>query len=710
MMRRLARSAIAHGIARTGVDRWIGRLTEAAREPLILGYHRVLTDHAPLRDHGVPALGIRVGTLRRHLQFISRRYRFVTLDEMGGRIADGDARGLAAVTFDDGYADFVDNAFPLLQSMGIPAAVFVVTGLLNDGTGFLHDRVYNAIDRALTHSPAERVGMILAGSGYPVERLPDDSFKATRVLLRAHDQETLSGLSAVLEAEFGSSGDAPRSLSWDQLIDMSRAGLTVGSHTRTHARLAFEDPSRVIEETVRSRDELTARLGVPIDHFVYPDGCFDPASVRAVAAAGYRYAYTGCRHQDSEYPMLTLSRRVLWEGSTLGAFGRFSADVLSSHLNGAFNRSGRCSDPHGVRSTPSRVTVALVAPSLDVPGGQSVQAAALVAGLRQDGFEVLFVATNPRFPAGLGWLRRVPIARTLLNQALYVLSLRRLRRADVVHVFSASFWSFLLAPAPAMLLGRALGKRVILNYHSGEAALHLAQGRGLVHPWLRLAHQIVVPSEFLRLVFGRHGYDACVVRNVVDTTRFGYRARAPLLPRLLSTRTLEPNYGVDVVVRAFALIQAEFPGATLTLAGSGSEEGRLRLLAQGLKGVTFLGRVSPARIPDLCASADLFLNASLVDNQPLSILEAFASGLPVVTTATGDIALMVQDGESGLIVPPLEAEAMARAVTVLLRDTALAQRIARGARAVAEKHSWDCVRDEWVGVYENRSRSEEARC
>ena len=707
MIRRLSRSAIAHGLVGTGISPWIGRLSGAAAEPLILGYHRVLSDHAPFRDHGVPALGIRVTTLRRHLEILSGRYRFVTLDEMGERRASGSAQGLAAVTFDDGYADFADNAFPLLQSMGIPAAVFVVTRLLNDGAGFLHDRVYGAIDSAFRRSTAERVGILLAGNGYPVGRLPDDSFKATRALLKALDQETLSGISAVLEAEFGGGGEAPRSLSWDQLIRMSQAGLTVGSHTRTHVRLACEDAARVTEETAGSREELSARLGVPVNHFVYPDGCFDPVSVRAVAAAGYLYAYTGCHHRDREHPMLTLPRRVLWEGSTQGAFGRFSPNVLLAHVDGAFSRSGRCADSHGV---PGRSSVAIVAPSLDVPGGQSIQAAALVEGLRHEGFEVLFVATNPRFPRGLGWLRRAPIARTLLNQALYALSLRRLRHADVVHVFSASFWSFLLAPGPAMLLGRALGKRVILNYHSGEAALHLEQGRGLVHPWLRLAHQIVVPSEHLRAVFERHGYEVRVVHNFIDTTRFGYRERTPLLPKLLSTRTLEPNYGVDVVVRAFALIQAEYPGATLTLAGSGSEEAALRQLAAGLEGVTFVGRVSPAQIPALCAAADLYLNASVVDNQPLSILEAFASGLPVVTTATGGIALMVRDGESGLIVPPSEAPAMARAVTVLLRDNALAERLALRGRAVAEQHSWDRVRDQWAGVYEDGRSQTEARC
>src|SRR6185436_14633751 len=101
------------------------------------------------------------------------------------------------------------------------------------------------------------------------------------------------------------------------------------------------------QETAASRAEIETRLGVSVLHFAYPDGCFDAAAVRAVAAAGYRYAYTGCRHRDAAHPLLTVPRRVLWEGSTLGALGRYSAHVLSGQVSGIFDLSGRCTSDHG---------------------------------------------------------------------------------------------------------------------------------------------------------------------------------------------------------------------------------------------------------------------------------------------------------------------------------------------------------------------------
>ncbi len=351
--------------------------------------------------------------------------------------------------------------------------------------------------------------------------------------------------------------------------------------------------------------------------------------------------------------------------------------------------------------------IALVVASLDILGGQGVQARTLLEGLEAEGYAVRLIPINPAFPKGLRWLRRIPCLRTLLNQVLYLPSLVALRHVDTVHVFSASYWSFLLAPVPAMLMGRLYGKRVLLNYHSGEAEDHLAHWGVLVHPWLRLADEIVVPSAYLQRVFACYGYDSRVIGNVVDTSCFRYRERTSLRPRLLSTRNFEPHYRVDVIIRAFALLRARYPEATLTVAGVGSEEQRLRRLAATLapQAIRFAGRVEPRNMPGLYDAADIFINASVVDNQPLSVLEAFAAGLPVVSTATGDIAFMVRDGETGLLVGPNDPSAMADAVAGLLENPERAIQMARGARAEVERRTWPYIREEWAAAYATSSRS-----
>jgi glycosyltransferase involved in cell wall biosynthesis len=224
-----------------------------------------------------------------------------------------------------------------------------------------------------------------------------------------------------------------------------------------------------------------------------------------------------------------------------------------------------------------------------------------------------------------------------------------------------------------------------------------------VHLLLKLADEIVVPSDYLREVFARHGYRARVIRNVVDTSRFRFRERKPLRPRLVSTRNLEPIYRLDNTLRAFALLRARHPEATLTIAGSGSEEQRLRRLAAPFAGaVRFAGRIDPASMPRVYDDGDIFVNSSIVDNQPLSVLEAFASGLPVVSTATGEIANMVREGDTGSIVQAGSPAAMAEAITRLLSDPERALSMARRARDEVEKYNWPAAHRQWIAAYSGR--------
>src|SRR5690606_27701607 len=145
-------------------------------------------------------------------------------------------------------------------------------------------------------------------------------------------------------------------------------------------------------------------------------------------------------------------------------------------------------------SADGQICVLLVGPSLAYVGGQAVQAQRLLARLRLDpSLQVEFLPVNPELPGALGSLQHIKYVTTIA----YLFSLfRRVPGVTVVHAFSASYWSFLLAPVPAMLVGRMFGRKVILNYHSGEAEDHLARWPG-TRLLARLAHRIVVPSAYL---------------------------------------------------------------------------------------------------------------------------------------------------------------------------------------------------------------------
>jgi len=161
---------------------------------------------------------------------------------------------------------------------------------------------------------------------------------------------------------------------------------------------------------------------------------------------------------------------------------------------------------------------------------------------------------------------------------------------------------------------------------------------------------------------------------------------------------------VEDNLEAFRLVRRRYPSATLTVAGTGAEEPRLRRLADAIapEAIRFVGRVEPARMPGLLDEADVFVNASVIDNQPVSILEAFAAGLPIVSTPTGDIRDMLGDGERGVLVEPRSPAAMAAAVIALLEGGDSHVPMVRRARREIERYAWPQVREAWAHAYAGR--------
>jgi L-malate glycosyltransferase len=370
-------------------------------------------------------------------------------------------------------------------------------------------------------------------------------------------------------------------------------------------------------------------------------------------------------------------------------------------------------EPMRDTATSRPIRVCIIAPSLNILGGQAVAAQRLLERLRAvPGLEVDFLPHDPRSNALLRLLQRVKYMRTVATSIAYVASLiRRLPRYDVVHVFSASYWSFVLAPTPAILIGKWLGKRVVLNYRSGEAEDHLQRWRRTAIPTMRRADAVVTPSGYLVDVFARFGLRAEAISNFVDPAAVVYRRRASLRPVFLSNRNFQTLYNVPCVLRAFAAIQARIPDARLIVIGDGPEREHVHHTARALavRNVEFVGAVRPTDMGRWYDEADVYLNASDIDNMPNSIIEAFACGLPVVTTRAGGIPYVVEHERNGLLVDCGDDAGLARAALRLLDDPVLAQRvIAEGLRDVEQQYTWGAVSDRWAALYRRLVRARDA--
>ncbi|HEY0427333.1 MAG TPA: glycosyltransferase family 4 protein [Pyrinomonadaceae bacterium] len=349
-------------------------------------------------------------------------------------------------------------------------------------------------------------------------------------------------------------------------------------------------------------------------------------------------------------------------------------------------------------SKNGKIKVSLVAPSMKIVGGQSIQAKRLIdAFAADDEIELEFVPNNPEAP-----FQNVKFLRTIaLSIKFWLLLFRKIPKTDVVHVFSSGTTSYIISTLPPLFTAKLFGKKTILHYHTGEAEAHLENWKLTARPTMKRFDEIVAPSEFLVDVFARFGLKAKSIFNIVEAEKFCFRERKSLKPVFLSNRNFEAHYRVADVLRAFRQIQNRFPEARLLIAGSGGEEEKLKTLARELKleNTEFLGRIENAEMPEIYERADIYLNSSIVDNMPLSIIEAFSCGLAIVSTDAGGISYICENGETALLVEKKDCDALARAAIELLENTELAQKIIEKARRECAKYSPENVGAEWRKLY-----------
>ncbi len=169
----------------------------------------------------------------------------------------------------------------------------------------------------------------------------------------------------------------------------------------------------------------------------------------------------------------------------------------------------------------------------------------------------------------------------------------------------------------------------------------------------------------------------------------------------MCTRGFHPYYSIDVVIKAFALVKKEYPDAQLDLVGGGPLESEMRRLASDLKlpDVNFCGVASRTEIGRYYDRADIFINASRLDNMPVSILEAFASGTPVMSTSPEGMRYLIEDGRTGLLSQVGDPAALAANVLRVLREPATAHRLSTNAWQELPKYRWESVREQWLHVY-----------
>jgi peptidoglycan/xylan/chitin deacetylase (PgdA/CDA1 family) len=326
-VRALVKRALATAAAATGAAAALRIARRLRHGPAvrIFGYHRVLPD--PRRATGMAPLVVSTATFANHLEHLARCYEVWPLQRAADALAGRrpmPRRDVAVITFDDGYRDVAEHAAPLLGARGLPATMFVTTGVVDGARRLAHDEVYALLARvraagtrllAVVPPPSPEARWALLRADYALGR--GELMPAADALLSGLTLDALDALVLALAAAVGRPADdelAP-TLGWDELRRLDALGWTIGAHTVSHAHLPLEDDRVLAAELCGSRAALGAHLGEMPRAIAYPAGRHDARVLAAARAAGFTIGLTTeARDNHAGIDPLRLGRKTLSDG------------------------------------------------------------------------------------------------------------------------------------------------------------------------------------------------------------------------------------------------------------------------------------------------------------------------------------------------------------------------------------------------------------
>jgi glycosyltransferase involved in cell wall biosynthesis len=301
-----------------------------------------------------------------------------------------------------------------------------------------------------------------------------------------------------------------------------------------------------------------------------------------------------------------------------------------------------------------------------------------------------------------GWNTQVvsmhahPVGR-LVEQVRAVLRAAPATTLVLLDVFSGRALSWARVAA-AVCRARKVPYAAIL--HGGGLADLATKSPQLLEPLLCGAESTITPSPWLARTVAERLVRPIVIPNGIDLSGYTWRERRALAPEILWLRALHPIYRPELAIQTVALLRRAGVPARLTMVGPDKAGLRPQLerkirAAQLEKFVRIVGPVPKAEIPQWLDRADILLNTTDVDNAPVSLVEALACGVPVVSTDAGGIPDLLRSEDHGVLVPCGSAEAMARAIEGLVNHPDHAASLSVAGRRLAAHFDWAVVDAQW---------------
>jgi glycosyltransferase involved in cell wall biosynthesis len=307
--------------------------------------------------------------------------------------------------------------------------------------------------------------------------------------------------------------------------------------------------------------------------------------------------------------------------------------------------------------------------------------------LEQEGYAICYASNKQSFLFRLLDMMRCVIVYR--KQVTYIL----------IDTYSTkAFWYAFLCSQ----LARFFNIKYISILHGGNLPNRLKRNPKLCQMVFANAYKNVAPSGYLKHAFEQEGFTNVIhIPNSIEIEKYNFKKRVEFTPKLLWVRAFASIYNPEMAVKVLQQLQEKYPNATLTMVGP-DKDGSLQVtkdFAESI-GVTvnFTGQLAKEDWWKLASEHDIFINTTHFDNTPVSVMEAMALGLPVVSTNVGGIPYLLTDNENALLVNDNDINAMTNAICSLLEHQEKGIELALNARNFIEKMDWNVVKEEWKQV------------
>lgn len=309
--------------------------------------------------------------------------------------------------------------------------------------------------------------------------------------------------------------------------------------------------------------------------------------------------------------------------------------------------------------------------------------------LEQEGYKVRYSSSKLNKPARIAdmW------------QAIF----RNRKKVDVVliDVFSTSAFYFAWSCAR---LCRLLGVKYVPILRGGNLPERFKTSAKKCKELFGNSAQNIAVSDYMDEQLRIAGYKSIIIENHIELSLYKFRSRDTLQPSLIWVRAFHETYNPKMAIELLKLLVVDYPTARLTMVGpelDGNMQKCKELTASyGLNdNIVFTGKLSKQEWTQLANEADIFISTTNYDNLPVSVIEAMALGLPVVSTNVGGVPYLIKDGKNGLLVNQGDAEGMKAAIEKLINANGVAHPISINARATAEQYDWDVLRKKWADLF-----------